>query len=138
MLWFVQRPNQHGALALIWFEGRVLLVRNSYQPRWSAPGGSVEESENALDAVVREIAEEIHLRVDSNELQFVRDVTFDFRNRRDRVSLFEWYPSEPPALKLDHREIVAARWFALDEARQLLLPPHLTDYFLRYESPFDV
>ncbi|MGH1572679.1 NUDIX domain-containing protein [Methylobacterium sp. P31] len=57
VVWFVRRPNQHGALVLIWFEGRVLLVRNSYQSRWSAPGGSVERSESALDAAVREIAE---------------------------------------------------------------------------------
>jgi 8-oxo-dGTP pyrophosphatase MutT (NUDIX family) len=137
-VWFVRRPSQHGALALIWFEGRVLLVRNSYQPRWSAPGGSVEESENAVDAVVREIAEEIGLQVGSKELRFVRDVTFDFRNRRDRISLFEWYPLQLPIIQLDNREIIDAHWFTFDEAKKLLLPPHLVDYFLRYDSQLDV
>jgi 8-oxo-dGTP pyrophosphatase MutT (NUDIX family) len=137
-VWFVRRPSQHGALALIWFEGRVLLVRNSYQPRWSAPGGSVEEFENALDAVVREIAEEIRLRVDSKEVKFVRDVTFHFRNRRDRVSLFEWYPLEMPIIELDNREIIDARWFTLNETKQLFLPPHLVDYFLKFRDRFDV
>jgi 8-oxo-dGTP pyrophosphatase MutT (NUDIX family) len=67
-VWFVRRPNQHGALALIWFENRVLLVRNSYQPRWSAPGGSVEKGESALDAVVREISEEIGVQVRASEI----------------------------------------------------------------------
>ncbi|MGU3538062.1 NUDIX domain-containing protein [Methylobacterium sp. A54F] len=129
--WFIRRPNQHGALAMIWFEDRVLLVRNSYQPRWSAPGGSVERSESSRDAVVREIGEEIGIQVSGAEFRFVRDVEFKFRYRHDRVSLFEWHPSVMPSIKVDHREIVGAQWFPLDQASRLPLPPHLADYFAR-------
>ena len=125
----MRRPNQHGALVLVWFNDQVLLIRNSYQPRWSAPGGSVEAGESAFEAVMREMDEEVGIRIRSGDLKFVRDVTFSFRYRRDRISLFEWHPTKMPRVEIDEREIVEAKWFALDEARRLLLLPHLEDYF---------
>lgn len=127
--WFVRRPHHHGALVLVWFDDRVLLIRNSYQPRWSAPGGSVEAGESASEAVMREMDEEIGVRIRVDDLRFVRDITFNFRYRCDRISLFEWHPTKMPRVEMDEREIVETKWFALEEARRLLLLPHLEDYF---------
>ena len=39
-------------------EGRVLLVRQSDDKRWSTPGGAIEPDESPADAVVREVWEE--------------------------------------------------------------------------------
>jgi 8-oxo-dGTP diphosphatase len=47
-------------------DGRLLLVQRANEPGrglWSIPGGRVEPGESARDAVVREVAEETHLRV---------------------------------------------------------------------------
>ncbi len=46
--------------------GRLLLVRRGTEPergRWSVPGGRVEAGETAVEAVVREVAEETGLAV---------------------------------------------------------------------------
>lgn len=121
---------------LVWFADRVLLIRNSYQPRWSAPGGSVEDSESAFDAATRELGEEVGIQIRSAELIFVRDVTFDFRYRKDKVSLFEWHPAKMPSIMMDEREIIKYQWFLLDETTKVNLLPHLEDYFDRLrQSP---
>ncbi|MCH7229361.1 NUDIX hydrolase [Glycomyces sp. L485] len=62
--------------AVIWSEGRVLLVQERGDAggpeRWGLPGGQVESGELVIDALVREVAEETGLRVrDVGPLAFV-------------------------------------------------------------------
>jgi len=55
-------PVAYGAHAMIEDgEGRLLLVRHTYMPGWFFPGGGVNRGEPALEAVKRELKEEIGL-----------------------------------------------------------------------------
>jgi ADP-ribose pyrophosphatase YjhB (NUDIX family) len=44
-------------------EGRVFLVRHSYVPGWHMPGGGLERSETAEEALVKELREEGNLKI---------------------------------------------------------------------------
>jgi 8-oxo-dGTP pyrophosphatase MutT (NUDIX family) len=127
--WFIRRPSHHGALILIWCQNRVLLVRNSYQPCWSSPGGSVERGESSLDAVIRECKEETGLHIELNEAVLIQETTLKFRFREDKISIFECYFSHAPRIEIDFREITEVKWLDLHEVLSLNLVPHLRIYF---------
>lgn len=79
---------------------------------WEFPGGKREAQESMLDALKREIHEELGVRVDQAE-PFVR-IDHDYGDKR--VSLDVWvvsqFSGEPSG-----REGQAIRWQAIDELR---------------------
>jgi 8-oxo-dGTP diphosphatase len=126
--WRVRRPHTHGALVVVWRNGRVLLVKNSYVPYYSLPGGYVRRGETARAAASRELREEVSVTVEPSELKLALDVTHEWEFRHDHVTLFEIEVegAEPP--KPDAREVVAAEFFTPAEALRLNLFPPLRQY----------
>src|SRR3982751_6790046 len=60
--WFVRRPRTFGAHALAFTpERKLVLVKLRYAPGWRLPGGGRRQSEDARDAVIRELPEQIGL-----------------------------------------------------------------------------
>ncbi len=49
-------------------QDRVMLVRPTYKPYWDLPGGYVELGESPLQACIREVSEELGLRVEITNL----------------------------------------------------------------------
>jgi 8-oxo-dGTP diphosphatase len=127
--WFLRRPRHDGALLIVWHDERALLVRNSYHALWSAPGGSLKTGESPAEAAAREMREEVGIAVPVAELRLEADIEHLFRYRRDRVRIFAWDAPAPPAVAIDHREVVEAAWFTPEEALRLPLTPHLADVF---------
>ena len=68
-----------GVAAVVIEDDRVVLVRRGRPPAygaWSLPGGAVEPGETLEEAVVREVAEEIGLKVEVVEVVAVLDRIF--------------------------------------------------------------
>ena len=93
--WFFRRPKTFGAHAVaLTPQGRLVLVKLRYAPGWRVPGGGRDESEDACDAALRELREEIgmtsygsatlagqldeavNFKRDTASLVIVRDVTY--------------------------------------------------------------
>jgi 8-oxo-dGTP diphosphatase len=122
--WAVRRPATHGALVCLWNQGELLLVQNSYVPYRSLPGGYVGRSETSRDAAIRELREEIGIAAQPDQLQKVFDEVKEWEGKRDHVEIFALELSGRPPVRIDHREVVAAGWFAPERALELnLFPP---------------
>jgi 8-oxo-dGTP pyrophosphatase MutT (NUDIX family) len=117
----VAKPALHGVKCVLVDSDRVLLVRHSYGPReWDLPGGGLKRSEAPLTAARREIREE--LGVDIDDWVAIGDVLSRFQRTKSTMYCFR-ADLHAPQITLDRGELLAARWFALDE-----LPPNLAGH----------
>jgi len=133
--WRLRRPDHDGAVVAVWLDGRILAVRQSYRSNPSWPGGGIRRGEAPREAARRELREELGLEVAPDDLVLAREMVVDWDFRRDRVRVFELHLRAEPALRIDNREIVAARFV---DPRALLaedvLPPYIRAY-LRERRP---
>lgn len=133
--WHVRHPTTHGALVAVWHGGDVLLVKNSYVPYYSAPGGYVRANESGRDAALRELREEVGVSVTADRLEPVIDETHDWEGKRDHVEIFAVDLDERPDVAIDHREVVAASWLPPEKAIELdVFPPLRRAIAKRLES----
>ena len=104
--------------------GQVLLLKHRFRPGsgWGLPGGFIERGEQPVDALHRELCEEIGLEVKDVEIFAVRsfkkpqqvEVLFrcrsngEFKPRTIEVERAEWFSvgSLPPGLPRDQRLLV--------------------------------
>ncbi len=127
LYWGFRNPKTHGALVTIWCRGEILLVKNSYLKYFSLPGGYIKQGEEAIDAVVRELREEIKLNVKPDRLKLVFQTEHDWENRRDNVTIFALEVAEKPQISVDNREVISAKFYSPSEALALdLFPPIIT------------
>jgi ADP-ribose pyrophosphatase YjhB (NUDIX family) len=129
--WKVRRPTTHGTLVALWNGGEVLLVRNSYVPYYSLPGGYLRRGETARDAVVRELTEEVGIAADPEKLELVLERTHDWEGKHDHVQIFSLDLPSRPKIEVDHREVVEASWWSPERALALNLFPPLRDVIER-------
>jgi 8-oxo-dGTP diphosphatase len=122
--WAVRRPSTHGALVVLWHDGEVLLVQNSYVRYRSLPGGYVARHETGREAAVRELSEEIGITAHVDQLEKVFDEVKDWEGKRDHVEIFALELDLRPDIQIDYREVVEAGWFTPQRALELdLFPP---------------
>jgi 8-oxo-dGTP diphosphatase len=106
--WLVRRPRHFGALVALWHDGKLLMVRTSYRPRWSLPGGGIRSDETPLAAARRELREELGIDLPVAALREVFSVGHFWESRNDHVTIFAAQLAKLPAFRIDRREIIAA------------------------------
>lgn len=126
--WLVRRPYTRGALVAVWHQGDVLIVKNSYRNHYTLPGGYIRPDETPAEAGARELAEECGIYVQPEQIKEVYQRIHPFEFREDDVTIGEVEIAERPPIRIDHREVVDARFFSVAAARRLPLVPHLAEY----------
>ena len=116
MWWRAYGPRTVGVRGLVVDDdGAVLLVRHSYGPdTWHLPGGGVKRRESLAQAVLRELSEEVGLRVEGGDSSL--DLFGAYSNlqegKSDHITVFVvrgWTRRE-----VDPAEITAAAFFPPD------------------------
>lgn len=109
----VLKPHLHGVSVLAFDgEGRLLLVRHSYGPdAWAVPGGGCKRSEAPDVTARRELMEE--LGVEIARLILVAAIEETISGSPHTAHIFEARLSGE--VRPDRREILEARYFALDQ-----------------------
>ena len=93
---------------------RVFLVKHSYVAGWHLPGGGVEPGESALDALIRELAEEGNIEPTAPPV--LHGVFYNDRvSERDHVVVFVLRDFRQTAPPQPSHEIIAHGFFKLDE-----------------------
>lgn len=130
-------PHIHPCvIVLIHRPGEVLLARKAEWPagRYGLVAGFVDFGECFEEAVSREISEETGVRV--RDIRYVGSQCWPFPSQIMAGFEAAWAGGE---LRVDHRELEEARWFALDQLPQL--PPRrsiarfLIDHWLARQHP---
>ena len=125
----LRRPAHARAVVAGWLDGsgRLGPQSNRTHPFW--PGGGIRRGEEPREAARRELREELGLDVRPDDLVPARDMVVDWDFRRDRVRVFELRLRAEPMLRIDNREVVAARFV---DPQALLasggLPPFIHAY----------
>ena len=124
------RPHNHGALVAIWHQRRLLLVQTSYRHGLGLPGGGLERRETARQAAVRELAEELGLKVSLDELLDPWQITETSARGKNSVTIYTLRATQEPAIGLDGLELVAYYWLTTQEALGRPLVSHVREYLI--------
>jgi 8-oxo-dGTP pyrophosphatase MutT (NUDIX family) len=84
--WFIFRPITLGVRIMLWQDGKVLLLRHTYQEGWFIPGGGVKRGETLEQAARREAREEVG--ADLREIQFLGMYSNVAEHKSDHIGLF--------------------------------------------------
>jgi ADP-ribose pyrophosphatase YjhB (NUDIX family) len=118
-------PRVRGVGVFVRHDGRLLLVRSTYQSWWGLPGGRVDRGESAREAAARELLEETSLAVDARVLNELGDVHLEHNHIRDHVAFFELRCEREPSVRCDGAEIAELSWVREEELSALKLWPPL-------------
>ncbi len=109
-----------GVGAVIVENGKILLVRRANEPnkgKWSVPGGLVRKGERLMEALKREIMEELGVEIEVGDVACVTDeIFFDSQGRIEYhyivIDFFAGIVDGVPKAMSDADEV---RWFDLSE-----------------------
>ncbi|MBI5732685.1 NUDIX domain-containing protein [Candidatus Jorgensenbacteria bacterium] len=118
--WFAFRPHTKGVKCLLQYGDEVLLIRNTYgRMHWTLPGGGVKKMESPECGIVREVEEEVGIKLDAvkslgqywNTCEYKRDQVFCFYARvASRIFC------------IDGNEVGEACWFPIQDLPDFLSP----------------
>lgn len=100
-------------------DGRVLIVKAHYKDYWTFPGGMLDSRESPKQAAIREVFEEVGIKLDESTVTFAWIASRISRQLMTYQFVFKAVLSEPDKLKitLQRSEIEDSRLVSRDDVR---------------------
>jgi 8-oxo-dGTP pyrophosphatase MutT (NUDIX family) len=106
--WRIFKPSTFGVKVIVEFEGKILIVRNSYGYKsLSFPGGRIDRGEKPLQAAIRETKEEVG--ISPAEIKYIGMITSTCEGKKDNIHIFHM-TAPTPLIRMDEFEIAEAFW----------------------------
>lgn len=133
--WFLRRPvHIEGAQVVVWHDDQILVVRHSYRKRYGLPGGKLKRGEAPRERARRELAEEVGIHADPEELQDFGPSTFGFAHGEVTTHIFEYRPEDRPAVQVDNLEVIEACFLDMEDAVAQMSNPHFLHYLTQVQD----
>ncbi len=127
--WRLFHPEVRGTAVLVRVDDRLLVIRNSYRRVLTIPGGRVGRNEEHRLAAARELEEETGISVPAEGLVPAGHVLCTALGSKDDVYFFELRLEQEPAVQVDGREVIEARFVYEDSLDRSTLWPPLRQLF---------
>ena len=102
---------------------------------WGVPGGKIEKDETPVEALLRELWEEIKLQSSPKDITFIQSLYVHHPKMNYELYLFRWILSSMPVVTLDHREHTDYIWQPINKVSELpLLEGQLEAFLYVYPS----
>ena len=129
LIWtFIFRPESHGVWVAIWFNGELLLIKNTYRNTLTLPGGGLGRGETTAIAAARELREEVGIRTQPKDLLFWGQYLSRVEYKHDHIDVFELELTHYPEFRLDNREVSWGGIYSPEQALTMNLFPALRTY----------
>lgn len=94
-------------------DGRVLMVDQRHSGGWALPGGHLRRGEDPVDGLLREVREEVGLRLERGQLPAPTALVDASARRVDLVFVLDADDQQPR--RADEDEVLRLGWFPLDD-----------------------
>nr|EGQ40207.1 MAG: NTP pyrophosphohydrolase, Zn-finger domain protein [Candidatus Nanosalinarum sp. J07AB56] len=100
-----------------------------FKGSWSPVHGSLEEGETPEEAGIREVQEEVNLKVELSPGDKITTTTADYKTDNLHWYLTEGYSGD---IQVEEREISDHEWMSLNQIEQKELLPQAENFFQDY------
>ncbi len=121
IFWHIFKPKTFGVKAIILCDNEMLLVKNISESKWHLPGGGMHKNELSLDAIKREVKEELNFDLELfSKIKFCDCVLLgtyvsNYEGKQDTIYVYIFKLDSKPKFEIDKSELSDGCWFNIND-----------------------